>query len=294
MEPTLTEWIAAGNRMQVGEHTLFVRQDGPSDGRPVTLLHGFPTSSHDWSLALPALVEAGCRVTTLDFLGFGASDKPHPHDYLLTEQATLVEGVWAALNISETDLVAHDYGVSVAQELLARRSDRITSMAWLNGGLYPDLHRPIRIQKLIHGPIGGLLSRAASERTFSASLRKVFGRPVADDVLHEMWVSTSSNRGKRVQHALLQYIDERKVNAKRWQQALESYAGSTLFVWGTADPVSGGHVLPRLRERLPDAEFVVLDAAPPTGHYPQVENPDAVGAALSAFLRRGELPKQAD
>jgi pimeloyl-ACP methyl ester carboxylesterase len=58
-----------------------------------------------------------------------------------------------------------------------------------------------------------------------------------------------------------------------------------LFVWGPADPVSGAHVLPRLRERLPDARFVVLDEEPATGHYPQVENPEAVAAALSEFLR---------
>jgi pimeloyl-ACP methyl ester carboxylesterase len=58
-----------------------------------------------------------------------------------------------------------------------------------------------------------------------------------------------------------------------------------LFVWGPADPVSGAHVLPRVRERLPNARIVVLDEDPATGHYPQVENPVAVAAALTTFLR---------
>ncbi|MEU8824989.1 hypothetical protein [Streptomyces sp. NPDC048636] len=49
--PTHAEWTAGGTRIPVrgraGDHRLFVRQDGPADGPPVTLIHGFPTSSHD-------------------------------------------------------------------------------------------------------------------------------------------------------------------------------------------------------------------------------------------------------
>ncbi len=281
---TLDEWIAGGSRIAIDGHSIFVRQDGPVGGTPVTLLHGFPTSSHDWALVLPSLLEIGCRVTTLDFLGFGASDKPVDHDYLLTGQASLVEAVWNSLGIDETALVAHDYAVSVAQELLARNPARVTRMTWMNGGLYPDLHRPILIQRLVHSPLGIVLARLATERTYASSLRSIFGRPVADDVLHELWLATSRADGRRIQHRLLRYIDERRANADRWRAALESYSGPTQFVWGPADPISGGHVLPRLRERLPAAKFVVLDEPPATGHYPQLENPDAVGAALASFL----------
>jgi pimeloyl-ACP methyl ester carboxylesterase len=270
--------------MQIDGYNIHVTQHGPDDGLPVTLLHGFPTSSEDWSLVMPYLTEAGCRVTTLDFLGFGDSDKPTGHKYLLTEQASFVESAWAELGITTTALVAHDYGVSVGQELLARDSNRITRMAWLNGGLYPDLHRPIAIQKLLHSPVGPLLALAATERTFKATMRKILGRPVSDDVLHEMWASTSKSNGRRVQHALLKYIDERREHKDRWRSALEKYAGPTLFVWGPADPISGGHVLERLRERIPTATFTVLDDSPAAGHYPQVESPAEVGRALAEFL----------
>lgn len=100
-----------------------------------------------------------------------------------------------------------------------------------------------------------------------------------------MWRSTTMNGGKRVQHQLLRYIDDRRTHGDRWRAALERYPGPMLFVWGPADPVSGAHVLPRLRERLPDARIVALDETPATGHYPQVENPDAVAAELTAFLQ---------
>lgn len=99
-----------------------------------------------------------------------------------------------------------------------------------------------------------------------------------------MWLSTSANSGKRVQRPLMDYIAERRANATRWQTAHENYGGPTLFVWGPADPISGGHVLPRLRERLPRAGFVVLDEPPATGHYPHVENPTAVTEHVARFL----------
>jgi pimeloyl-ACP methyl ester carboxylesterase len=277
------EWLAGGSRMEVpgSRHTLFVRHDGPADGSPVTLLHGFPTSSHDWADVLPYLTEAGHRVTTVDLLGYGDSDKPHPYDYRLQEQADLVQAIWTQEGTGPTALVAHDYGVSVAQELLARDAKRITSIAWLNGGLFPDLHRPTSGQKLLRGRFGPLVARLFNEQRFAAALREILGRPVADETLHEMWLSMSARKGVRTSPRMLRYMDERREYADRWRAAIADYAGPQLFVWGPADPVSGAHVVPRIREVAPDAEVEVLEGV---GHYPQVEAPELVGPLLARFV----------
>ncbi|MDF3301421.1 alpha/beta fold hydrolase [Streptomyces tropicalis] len=286
--PTGAQWAAGGTRTTVRgrtrTHVLFVRQDGPADGTPVTLVHGFPTSSHDWSPIVPGLAARGHRVTTLDLLGFGHSDKPRGHAYSVLEQADLVEEVWRGLGIGDTALVAHDYGVSVAQELLARDPGRVTRSAWLNGGLYPDLHRPIRVQRLLHGRLGPVLARAVSERGFRASMRKVMSRPVSDRDLHLMWENVALDGGRLLAPRLLRYIDERRAHEARWVPALEGCPGPMLFVWGPADPISGAHVLARVRERMPHAVVHELSGPPAVGHYPQVEAPDEVEALLGDFL----------
>ena len=284
------EWVQKGEWARLGGHDIFHRQDGVPEGSPVTLIHGFPTSSHDWSLVLPALTAAGLRVTTLDLLGFGASAKPRGHGYSLVEQASIVESMWSELGITRTALVAHDYGVSVAQELLARDPLRITRMAWLNGGLYPDLHRSTPTQKLLHGPAGVLLGRLTSERTLRSAVNQVTGRPLNHELLHDMWLSIIRDGGRRNQHRLLGYIGERMVHRDRWISALETFPGEMMFVWGPVDPVSGAHVLPRLRDRLSDAHIVVLDEEPATGHWPQLENPTAVADALVGFLAPAREP----
>jgi pimeloyl-ACP methyl ester carboxylesterase len=284
---TLDSWISGGARRRVSgsSHELFVRQDGPVDGKPVTLFHGFPTSSFDWAAVMPALTGSGYRVTTLDFLGYGSSDKPHPYTYSLMEQASLVQAVWGDLGIDRTALVAHDYGVSVAQELLCRDPDRIESMAWLNGGIFPDLHRPTDGQRFLSELSADLAEEVLTETAYRAALSVVSGRPLSDHTVGEMWVDFSRSRGTRVAPALLGYMAERREHAARWSHSVESYSGPQTFIWGPADPVSGAHVLPRIRAKALSASINVLDNPPPVGHFPQVEAPELVGPLLIKHLQ---------
>ena len=65
-------------------------------------------------------------VITLDFLGYGASDKPKPYDYSVAESADTVEDLAAHLGLQSVRLVAHDYGGIVGQELIDRAlADRL-------------------------------------------------------------------------------------------------------------------------------------------------------------------------
>lgn len=287
MNTTLDSWISGGARRRISgsSHELFVRQDGPVDGKPVTLFHGFPTSSFDWTGVMPALTGSGYSVTTLDFLGYGSSDKPHPYTYSLMEQASLVQAVWVDLGIDRTALVAHDYGVSVAQELLCRDPRRIESMAWLNGGIFPDLHRPTDGQRFLSELSADLAEDFLTETAYRAALSVVSGRALPDHTVGEMWVDFSRSRGVRVAPALLGYMAERREHATRWSHVIETYSGPQTFIWGPADPVSGSHVLPRIRDKAPSARIYVLDNPPPVGHFPEVEAPELVGPLLVKHLQ---------
>ena len=113
-------------------------------GEPLLLLHGFPTASWDWHYLWVPLTQR-FRVVACDMLGFGDSAKPLDHDYSLMEQADLQQALLAHLNIDQpVHLLAHDYGGTVAQELLARHCEQrieIASCAFLNSGLFPECYR---------------------------------------------------------------------------------------------------------------------------------------------------------
>ena len=80
-------------------------------GAPVLLLvHGWPTSSIDWS-GVAALLSERFRVCALDFPGYGFSGKPRRWGYSLTRDAELLEFYLAqVLGAEAAVIVAHDRG----------------------------------------------------------------------------------------------------------------------------------------------------------------------------------------
>jgi pimeloyl-ACP methyl ester carboxylesterase len=280
-------WWAEGERvlLTIGaqQHAIFVRLMG--EGPQITLLHGFPSSSHDWAKIAPALASEH-SLLLLDFLGFGASDKPADHEYSLHEQADIVEAVWAHAGIGASALIAHDYAVSVTQELLARRGEGrlqvdLRSVHLLNGGLYPDLHRPQPTQIALLDPDQGpQLSALLNEELFVAGLRPTFAESYdagADSA--DIWRATSREHGERIAHLLIRYISDRQRHGERWVGALESAEVPLAFVWGMLDPVSGAHMAERIAERLPRAPLLALEDV---AHWPPLEAPERVAAAVLA------------
>ncbi len=284
-------WREAGERFGFRDHPIFYRDEG--SGPPLLCLHGFPTASWDWHALWPSLVERH-RVIAADMLGFGFSAKPKSHRYSIREQATLQEELAEALGIGRVQLLAHDYGDTVAQELLARFEERrqsgepgleVASICFLNGGLFPETHRALLGQKLLAGPLGPLLALLVNERGFAAGFSRVFGpetRP-SDQELADLFELVRRDGGMRVAPRLLGYMEERREHRSRWVGPLERASVPLRLVDGAADPVSGAHMAERYRELVPGADVVLL---PGIGHYPQLEAPEAVLRELFAFHAR--------
>lgn len=282
---TIDAWWESGERVALrfggGEHGVFVQRLGA--GEPMTLLHGFPSSSHDWSHVAPALADRYALLLP-DLLGFGASDKPAEHTYSIHEQADLVEALWAAEGTTRTRLVAHDYGVSVAQELLARREEgalgvELVAVDFLNGGLYPDIHRPEPVQTALLDPVQGpQISAILDEALITGALGPTFASEAGPaDHAPAIWRSLERYDGQRNAHLLIRYIVDRQEHAERWTSVLERTDVPLRFVWGMLDPISGAHMAERIRERLPSAPLVALEDV---AHWPPLEAPDRVAAAL--------------
>lgn len=280
----VSNWTLSGQFLDFNDHQIFWKQAGSKTSPSLLLIHGFPTSSWDWHHLWDDLAR-DFHVVTLDMLGFGLSDKPRKHQYRMAEQADIFETLLTQLNVSEYHILAHDYGDTVAQELLARfdsgaSKQTIKSVCLLNGGIFPETHQPLLIQKLLLSPIGALIGRLTSYRTIATNLRKICARPLADDELKTFWELMQHNNGRRVVHKIIRYMVERVENRERWVGALQNYSVPLRFIVGLEDPISGAHVAVRYRELIPDPDIVEL---PGVGHYPQVEAPGEVLAAAREF-----------
>ncbi|MDI1302694.1 MAG: alpha/beta hydrolase [bacterium] len=290
---SLQEWRQKGGMHDWHDYRIFVidsaQHDAAAAQKPVlVLIHGYPTSSWDFSPMWADLCRT-FRVVAMDMLGFGFSSKPHRHHYHIAEQADLVEFVLASAGVTQCHLFAHDYGDTVAQELLARDLDhtpsRYLSVALLNGGLFPETHRARPIQRWMAGPLGPVLALFASRGRLLSSFSAVFGEHTKPDAptLEAVWQLISEHDGLRVLGPLLTYIAERRQHRARWVQALTSARMPLALINGSADPVSGAHMVARFREVVGTQHFI--RELPGIGHYPQLEAIADVLAAYQVFTQ---------
>ncbi|XP_011514524.1 mesoderm-specific transcript homolog protein isoform X2 [Gorilla gorilla gorilla] len=263
LSPALHSWKSSGKFFTYKGLRIFYQDSVGVVGSPeiVVLLHGFPTSSYDWYKIWEGLTLRFHRVIALDFLGFGFSDKPRPHHYSIFEQASIVEALLRHLGLQNRriNLLSHDYGDIVAQELLYRykqnRSGRLTikSLCLSNGGIFPETHRPLLLQKLLKD--GGVLS------------------PILTRLMNFFVFS----RG------LLQYINQRKKFRRRWVGALASVTIPIHFIYGPLDPVNPyPEFLELYRKTLPRSTVSILDDH--ISHYPQLEDPMGFLNAYMGFI----------
>jgi pimeloyl-ACP methyl ester carboxylesterase len=288
-------WRREGRVYRHRGHAIFYRTAG--EGPALLVIHGFPSASWDWYPMWPELT-ARFRGIAADMIGFGWSDKPRAYDYTIMDQATLQEGLLRELGVSRVHVLAHDYGDTVAQELLARHEDRarrgeeglrIESVCLLNGGLFAEAHRARFVQKLLASPLGSLVERVISKRSFASGLTAVFGpaTPPSRALIDELWTLLRHQDGHRVLHLLIGYMAERRKHRDRWVGALVRTKVPLRVIDGPADPVSGAHMVARFRELVPGGDAVEL---PGLGHYPQIEDPAGVLRAFLSFHERLPTP----
>nr|XP_006120378.3 mesoderm-specific transcript homolog protein [Pelodiscus sinensis] len=297
LSPALRTWRSSGRYFTYKNQNIFYRDSSGALGSSdiVVLLHGFPTSSYDWYKIWEGLTQRFHRVIALDFVGFGFSDKPRPHRYSIFEQANIVEGLLGHLGLrnQRINLLSHDYGDTVAQELLHRYERNktgcvlINSLCLSNGGIFPETHYPRFIQKILKD--GGLLSpiitRLMNYFFFSRGLGAVFGpyTQPSEAEYWDMWTAIRTNDGNLVVDSILQYINQRKKHRDRWVGALTSTSVPLHLIYGPLDPVNPyPEFLQLYKKVLPMSTVSVLDDH--ISHYPQLEDPTGFLNAYLSFI----------
>ncbi|MGB3471900.1 MAG: alpha/beta hydrolase [Erythrobacter sp.] len=295
------EWRGNAKYFEFQGHQIAYWTGGSEDARPLLLVHGFPTCAWDWA-AMWETLGASHRLIACDMLGFGLSDKPRDgfggpgngKGYTIHWQTDMQAALLAHLGVGDFDALVHDYGVSVGQEVLNRQQHgtgfcangpELGQCLFLNGGIFPDQHRPRPIQKLGVSLVGFVVGLLMSRKGFGKSFSEVFGPDTqpSEAELDEFWSFISHNGGNRITHKLLHYIADRRTHKARWEAALVGAQDRIGLINGVLDPVSGRHAYDRWREVVPDARHHLIEGV---GHYPQVEAPEEVAAKVLEWLGR--------
>ncbi|UAB94262.1 haloalkane dehalogenase [Dactylosporangium vinaceum] len=262
----------------LGSHMHYLDTGG--DGPPVVFLHGNPTSSRLWAKTLEHADLGGRRAIAPDLIGMGRSGRPDL-EYRLADHVEYVDAFLDALGLRRLVLVGHDWGVAIGMELLRRRPDGVRGFAFMEGHL-----RPLE-----------------SWGEFDEGGREVFRRLRTRDegermVLDDNWLITQVAPDyaefypdARSRRPLLQWTREIPIAGEPGDTAALMAAGwahlrrspvPKLLVHAAPGVVVTPAKVEQCRAELPALTTVRIDAP---GHFLPAEAPEALAAALSAWLR---------
>lgn len=286
--PPTSAWLARGRHLDFRGRRVFVVDQGT--GPAVLLLHGFPTSGHDWREVADRL-RSDFRPVVLDFLGFGLSDKPDDTGYSLFDQADLVEEVARQLGIDRAHVASHDMGTSVHCELLAREQAgrlgfEVIRSTFLNGSMLQWLAAITPFQELLasNATLPQAMELCATlPEIYVPGLLAIMRHPErisADDqtVLREL---LAYRDGHLRLPALAGYMRERYIHRDRWLGALGQARGPVQFVWADGDPIANQAMGQELHRMYPQHGYRELADL---GHFLLMEDPPQVAEAIRDWI----------
>jgi pimeloyl-ACP methyl ester carboxylesterase/2-polyprenyl-6-methoxyphenol hydroxylase-like FAD-dependent oxidoreductase len=285
--PRSTSWSEHGDGVRLGElcvdglHTP-LREAGPPEAtEAVVFLHGNPGSSADWA---PLLAATGrrWRAVAWDAPGFGHATSQVEVRQSVAAHADFVGRALDALGIERVHLVAHDFGGPWGLTWAAGVPDRFASAVLLGTGALPGYrwHALARLWRT--RPAGELFMATTTRLGFRLLLRRGNPRGFPRAFIDRMY----NDFDRATRDAVLELyrsVPDVAGAGERLAQALRPLDRPALVLWGRRDPYIPVEHAERQRAAFPSAEIRVLERS---GHWPFVDDPATVTAALTGFLAR--------
>ncbi len=260
------------------------------------MLHGFPDNSHIYDDLVPHLVSAGRRAVTIDFLGFGSSDKPEGAQYSFPQQLDDVQAVVGALGLEKVIAVGHDAGGPAAVNFALKHPERAAAVVLMNAfyGEAPGLLVPEVIELFSYKPLKALarhfltspqqfawllefqreLMLGDAAPTHKARYRELLG-PLIDNNFRQQ-----PSAAPAFAQMTSQLTDEIAANTARLVELRRSTTPFVL-IWGKNDPYLHVSAAEFLRFQVRNGALHALEA----GHWPQIDAAEEVARIMLAERR---------
>jgi len=273
--PSLEEWKAQGEFADINGRKIFYI-DTKEDKPVLCILHGYPTCIYDYWKALFYLKQK-YRVIMHDHLGFGLSDKPTDYTYQLMDQADVALELWKELGIESMHLLGHDYGSSIATEIIHRHNHKelninIEEVTLCNGSMHIELAKLRPIQKLIKNPIiGPLVARFTNKAILHRNFKRIYfdATKIDNNEISVIWDLMLHNNGRSVLSKVSQYIEQRYLYWDRWIGALKETDLAIHILWAENDPVAVVKMAHVIEAETKNSKKTIL---PKLGHFPMLED----------------------
>ncbi len=277
-------------RAEIGEVSIFYREAGRREHPTILLLHGFPTSSHQFRHLIPRLADR-YHVVAPDLPGFGFTTAPEGFRYSFASLAEAMAAFTDVIGLDRYAIYIFDYGAPVGLRLAMARPGAITAIISQNGNAYEeglsDGWAPTRAFWADPSPI----NREAMLGMFSLEATRwqyTHGAPDETQVAPEgYWLDYAlmSRPGNAdIQLSLIADYQTNLALYPRIHQYFRDWQPPLLAVWGDKDPFFAPAGAEAFRRDLPAAEVRLLDA----GHFALETHAAEIAGLMRVFLDRQE------
>lgn len=276
-------------RVDVDGTRVFYRESLPErpDAPVLLLLHGFPSSSHQFRRLIDVL-GAEHRLIAPDYPGFGFTEAAADFTYSFDNLAGTTERFVEHLGLTRFVLYMFDFGAPVGFRIATRHPEWIAGIVVQNGnaydaGLTEGARQFIGLRPEMAGAedeIRALLTLEGTRGQYEA------GADDPDLVAPDSWTLDQHflDLPGRADAQVALAFDYRS-NLERypeWQRWLRDHTPPTLIVWGTRDPFFSPAGAQAYLDDVPDAELHLF----PTGHFALEDSVDRIAPLVDAFLER--------
>ncbi len=270
---------------------LFYREAGDPSKPTIVLLHGFPSSSHQFHGLIPLLADR-FHVIAPDYPGMGYSEAPDPTVLRpsFDDVATVIDAFIAQRVPGPLVLYLHDIGGPIGMRIAKAHPEGIAGLIFQNFTISVEGWNPERLK--VYERLGGLETpeKLAETEQFATVERDMFlhtkGARQPDALNPDNWAidayafSIAANRVfmSRLFMNLttnIQYYPE-------WTAYLKDRKPKTLVVWGRNDPLIVPAAAEFVKQVLPAAELRYYDG----GHFVLDEYVEAIADAIIETFSR--------
>lgn len=266
-----------GQRIAYGVH---------GSGEPVVLIHGTPFFSHIWRHLTPELIASGYRVHLYDLLGFGHSERPHNPavDTSVSGQLPILRALLNLWQLEQTQIVAHDIGGAIAQQLGIYHTERVKSLTLIDSVSY-DSWPSRRTKEQMQAGLENLINAKDAEHRehyrewlFTTTEHRERLKNSSLETYIDM-ISGPVGQGSLYQHQVMHYDP---VHTEKLTEHLHKLGQLPVqLIWGRKDQWQVTDWAERLHADIPNSSLHILDEC---GHLVMEDQPKQLNALVQTFL----------
>lgn len=248
-------------------------------GEDILLIHTVGQSLYTFRDLITKL-SSNFRVTALDLVGFGYSDKPYVFGYTMEEYADFIARFMDALGIDCAHIYAFSMGAGYALFFARKYPERINRLVLMSpGGITPDM--PMSVRMIESGLFGGLACRLYNYKTVEKMLTGCFFdlTNITDALLTEYYRPASEPDTRGIIRTCLYNFDDDAVI-----HTLRDVKCETLLLWGNEDKWHPTEMSDIFRAALPSCKYFEVRNA---GHLAHEEKPERVAILIKQFIPCG-------